>query len=232
MAIPLEDKPNVTSPGGNYPYGDIKDNPGDNSGTPVNREVYADFHQFFAKILDAGSIVPNGLLENQANGFQYFDALIANIRATAATEALAGTVERATQGEVDTGTDNTRYVTPDTLANSATVLGIETGPKLLTKEIEIGDWNMDTTTNVSVAHGIDASKIRDVQVMIRNDAAPFFHFSLMKANSLGVVDGFFQVDVTTGTDIFLERRTGGQFDSVNYSSTPYNRGWILLTYVA
>lgn len=118
MAIALEDKPNVTGPGGNYPFGDIRDNPGDNTGTPVNREVYADFHQFFAKILDAAGIVANGLLENQAAGFQYFDALIANIRQTAASEALAGTVERADQTEVNDGVDTTRYISPATLANS------------------------------------------------------------------------------------------------------------------
>jgi len=76
MAIKLEDKPNVMAPTGDYPYGDIKDNPGDNSGTPVNRLVYADFHQFFAKLMDTAGIVYNNQPDNNSTGFQYFLALI------------------------------------------------------------------------------------------------------------------------------------------------------------
>lgn len=76
MAIPLHDKPNVTAPGGDYPYGDIKDNPGDGTGTPVNRLVTADFHQFFARMLAISGVAANGLPENNANGFQYFEAML------------------------------------------------------------------------------------------------------------------------------------------------------------
>lgn len=80
MAIKLEDKPNTEAPSTAFPYGNIKDNPGDNSGTPVNKLVYADFHQFFAKLMDAGGVVYNGLAENFTNGFQYFLALVEVIK--------------------------------------------------------------------------------------------------------------------------------------------------------
>lgn len=79
MAISLASKTNVTAPGGAYPYGNIKDDTGSNDGTPVDVQTYADFHQFFAKIADEGSITLNDLPENSTNGFQYYDALVAVI---------------------------------------------------------------------------------------------------------------------------------------------------------
>lgn len=115
MAVKLEDKTNVVAPDAAFPFGDLKDNSGSNDGVPVNRAVLSDYLQFFAKMLDASGVVANGLLDNETNDFQYFEALIANIRATAASTTEKGTVERATQTEVTTGTDNTRYVAPNTL---------------------------------------------------------------------------------------------------------------------
>jgi hypothetical protein len=75
MAISLAAKPNVIAPVFPYSYGRIKDNPGDNTGTPVDEEVYGDFHQFFAPLLNAGAITPNNLRENGSNGYQYMQAL-------------------------------------------------------------------------------------------------------------------------------------------------------------
>lgn len=72
--IPLKDKPNVVAPGGDYPYGRIKDAAGGNPGTLVNTMVYGDIHQFFEKLMDASGIVPNGLSDNETNGFQLFEA--------------------------------------------------------------------------------------------------------------------------------------------------------------
>lgn len=75
MAIKLENKTNVVAPGGDYPYGRIKDNLGDGTGTPVDEAVYGDFHQFFAKLLAESGVTASGLPENSANGFDYIDAL-------------------------------------------------------------------------------------------------------------------------------------------------------------
>jgi len=75
MAIKLENKPNVAAPSATYPYGAIRDNTGSNDGTPVNTAVYGDFHQFFARMLGESGVTPNGLPDNQTNGFQYFEAL-------------------------------------------------------------------------------------------------------------------------------------------------------------
>ena len=61
----------------------------------------------------------------------------------AASETVAGLAEIATQAEVDTGTDTTRYVTPATLANTAAVVG---GGIL-----GLGEWTYDNATGVPPA---------------------------------------------------------------------------------
>ena len=74
MARSINQKANTTSPNSVYPFGDIKDDSGQNDGTPVNRSVYADFHQFFEKLMNSAGTVANGLPDNADNGFQLFEA--------------------------------------------------------------------------------------------------------------------------------------------------------------
>lgn len=85
----LASKPNVVAPGGDYPFGRIKDNPGDQTGTPVNEEVYGDFHQFFEKLMSDGGVVANDDAENSADGFQLNEALDNIIDAAVAAEEAA-----------------------------------------------------------------------------------------------------------------------------------------------
>lgn len=90
MAIALENKSNVDPPDSDYPYGRIRNNPGNNTGTPVNEQVYGDFHQFFARMLDQADVVANGLPDNDYSGFQYFEAMEQIIRnATAAQKGFS-----------------------------------------------------------------------------------------------------------------------------------------------
>ena len=73
--IKLQSKPNTNAPSPAFPYGDLRDNPGDNTGTPVNRELLSDIIQTVEKIVDESGITPNGLLDNASNGWQLFDAM-------------------------------------------------------------------------------------------------------------------------------------------------------------
>lgn len=115
MAIKLSNKPNVEAPSPTYPFGSIMDNDGSDNGTPVNRIVYSDIHQFFESLMASGGIIHNGLPDNGVNGFQFLEALIKVIRGTYATETQSGTLEIATQAETDTGTDDGKIVTPKKL---------------------------------------------------------------------------------------------------------------------
>ena len=99
MAIKLEDKPQVNSPNPEYPYGEIRDDSssGADDGTPVNKLVYGDMHQFFASLM-ANSIAIGGAdyndqPENAYDGFQYYQAMVniitfaINLRALTETTA-------------------------------------------------------------------------------------------------------------------------------------------------
>lgn len=60
-----------------YPNGRIQDNTGAGNGTPVNEFVYGDIHEFFAKAMRLYGINFNALPDNENNGYQYLDAIIA-----------------------------------------------------------------------------------------------------------------------------------------------------------
>jgi hypothetical protein len=109
---------------------------------------------------------------------------------------------------------------------------LETNQNLLMKMkvLEIGDWNMDANASVTIPHGLTRTKVRAVKVIVRNDANTA-SFDLSMAGNLADPDllngGFNNMG---NVSITLVRRTGGQFDSVNYDSTSYNRGWVVIWY--
>jgi hypothetical protein len=80
MARILELKTNASSANATYPYGNIEDDSGANDGVPVDKAVYSDFHQFFARLIDQANnpaVVINNLPDNGSNGFQFYEALLA-----------------------------------------------------------------------------------------------------------------------------------------------------------
>jgi hypothetical protein len=75
--IALNSNPNVdNSDLINYPDGRIKDNDGSGNGTPVNRSVYGDLHSTISKLMRMYGIIPNGLPDNENNGYQIIEAMV------------------------------------------------------------------------------------------------------------------------------------------------------------
>ena len=101
------------------------------------------------------------------------------------------------------------------------------GTELKVKVINIGDWNMDVTNSVSVAHGLTLANIRNISASIRSDSESA-HYTLLPAPD-NTLDGW--IDAVT-TVVPLYRLTGGLFDSVNFDSTSYNRCWVTIWYTA
>jgi hypothetical protein len=104
--------------------------------------------------------------------------------------------------------------------------GVTTIDKLYTKVIEIGDWDMNVPglSIVNVAHELDLADIRSFSAMIRNDLD----------TSADMVDTF-------GTELFmsasatvitLRKPAGSVYETPDYDATSYNRGWIVITYMA
>lgn len=101
---------------------------------------------------------------------------------------------------------------------------------LLTKVIDIGDWNMDANSATFVAHGLsNFLKIRTVSVMIRRDDDSFF-YDLQVVNVLnGLTSG--SVLSIGPTDIILQRTDTGSFDQIDFNATSFNRGWVTIQYL-
>jgi hypothetical protein len=138
-----------------------------------------------------------------------------------ATTSLEGILETATATEAKALSATNKIITPSTL-------GDVTGGKI-TIEINIGDWNMDTTQAIFVNHGltsVQSKTIRIKSVTIRNDADSIY--TALNSVTSGTVNG--GSGNVTATNIALERVSAGLFDQSSYSSTSYNRGWITLEY--
>jgi len=127
------------------------------------------------------------------------------------------TINKASTVEAQALTIDTKFITPSTLA--------DVNGGLLTKIVDIGDWDMDATITVSVVHGLDQTKIRGLSAIVRTDSGvvPFLQVNFGQDNC-----GLISVD---STYVILSRVTGGVFDNTNYDSTSYNRGWIKVEYV-
>ena len=146
-----------------------------------------------------------------------------------ATETRTGIAELATLAEVNTGTDDARMVTPLKLATTPTVLHVDGSTIVRRKIIDIGDWDMDGTANLSVAHAIgDFKKIRSVQAFVRNDTDTIYYPLNTLNFGTGTAEG--GVNYWDSTIVRLGRITGGLFDSADFNATSYNRGYIVIEY--
>jgi hypothetical protein len=127
-------------------------------------------------------------------------------------------------------------LSPETVVEGIRDQGVN-GDTLRWKVIDIGDWNMDATSGVAIAHGLDASKIRSLSVLIRNDAGTRYYLPTdtygISSDPLdlrwGELGGpFYSYDTTT---VKIFRLTTGFFDNADFNSTGYNRGWVTIGYV-
>ena len=67
--------PNSIPDSADYPYGGIQDETGDQAGTPVIEATYSDFIQNMWHFMGLAGVVPNGLADNVANGYQLYLAI-------------------------------------------------------------------------------------------------------------------------------------------------------------
>jgi hypothetical protein len=95
------------------------------------------------------------------------------------------------------------------------------------KVLDIGTWNILSTNQRVMAHGVDASKIVNVSVIIRNDAGTRYLF-----NSYESAGNDLNGNILIGsTNITLDANIGGFFDSSNFQSTSFSRGWVYMKYM-
>jgi len=93
--------------------------------------------------------------------------------------------------------------------------------------LNIGDWDMDTNSLVTIAHGLGtlSRKITKITGQIRNDADTQ-SYQLGWRDSGGLISLNSSFD---GTNIYLYRDST-DFDTTDFNSTSYNRGYIFVEY--
>jgi hypothetical protein len=114
-----------------------------------------------------------------------------------------------------------------TITLNAIPQGKDVTAALHRKILTIGDWDMDATLSVNVAHGLTFTKIREVTVLIIDDASSKIS-PLNTSQPAGEVAGFWFLD---STNVSIYRFAGGSFDSTLYNATSFNRGWVTIWYV-
>jgi len=101
------------------------------------------------------------------------------------------------------------------------------------KTIEMGDWNMDSTGFLNVTHGLNYSDTwkgtRHAEFTVRNDADDVYYVDGAFSSQAMLADDI-AVSGVTNTKVVIIRREGASFDSSNFDSTNYNRGWVTLWY--
>lgn len=101
---------------------------------------------------------------------------------------------------------------------------------LNTVVVDIGDWDMDTTSFVTITHGIaDYKKIRSITVVIRDDSDTDYRPLLINSFLTGANNGG-SINQISSTTINISRINSGFYDDPAYNSTGYNRGWITIMY--
>lgn len=207
MAIGLQNTDNVDAPGGNYPYGKVRDNDGSGNGTPANTKTLGDFHQFFARLNALASVVPNGLPENSLNGFQYNQALQILIDASVAAEAAI----RAA-GDNTLNTNKVNRAGDDSITGSLAIGGGVILDGLIaykTKKITLSNWDMDTDPSKVEPHGLVGSKISSVYISVQDNIVGKY-YNLLNAGAI----------IISATDIEMSRTPGGIYDSDAFVNTP------------
>lgn len=74
----LKDKPNVNAPDGNFQFGSMRDDTGTDDGSRADTRFMSDYTQFFERMFEeyrsVYGVAANGLLDNDTNGYQLWDA--------------------------------------------------------------------------------------------------------------------------------------------------------------
>jgi hypothetical protein len=143
------------------------------------------------------------------NGFPASQSIVANNVVVRKSDGkIAGDIDGNANGIVETGTG---------------------GLTVYKKIINIGDWDMYSTYLKIITHNFGSlwNKVISIQAIIIDDDSITRTPLNFAFESTGLASGNIIINSTT---IRLARKDGGIFDSTNYDSTSFNRGWIVIEY--
>jgi hypothetical protein len=188
-----------------------------------------------------------GCIKTGATSYEY-KFLLQNLGNTQINQDIAFRGANSHSG-IETHTGNESFssisiATTLTVATSATATfntsliasgGITENSVILKRKIiNIGDWNMDSTSLVNISHGLDSTKIRSFSAIVRQDSPSNTILDIRTAiDSLGNEAASPAGDIYltgTATAFTITRRSSYYFDTNNFDQTSYNRGWIFVQY--
>lgn len=185
-------------------------------------------------IVDTTDITPTGYsgISVSTTFYLYYDesatAFIFNSTAPTWSDTLQGWYNGNDRAFFSMYKDSGGTLYESKLALDKLAKGIDAeGIFVKTKIIEIGDWDMDSTATKTIAHGLsDFKKVRLISASIRKDDDTELYF-LHHGGTAVSAFGYIYAD---STNINLVRAPAGFFDSTDFNSTSYNRGWVDIIY--
>lgn len=191
--IRLANKTNAGSPTSTWPFGKIVNDPGTNTGSPVDEQAYQDIHQFFEKLFDTSGLTANNLPDNFDNGFQLYQALQKIIAlGEPGHEAGAWIDAGTTLGAIDlNGTGTVTFASGDIQYNRYKLMGRTLFWQVLVKEGTISG----TVTAIGIP--LPSALLSDYKFVNQNMKLPGTYNS---ANNLiittGLTTAYFPEDVS------------------------------------
>jgi hypothetical protein len=167
----------------------------------------------------SGKIVDGGITVTEQN---YSSGLTGNIQTQFGTKQ--DTITGAASSVTISNLTASRILVSDASGKIAASGTSSTSLAYSTSVIDIGDWNMDSTAFVTVAHGISSAltKIKSVSAAIYTDGGIAPTYNLLYEGAGGIY--------WDGALIRLSRVAASVFDSTNFDATGYNRGQITIIY--
>ena len=163
-----------------------------------------------------------------------------DVGGTAQVSFKDGYIDPITTNDIDIGSNLLRFnnivfngslYAPATSGGALVIQGKDVTVAIHRKVVEIGDWNMDSTGNVDVAHGLTLSKIRNAYGCLRNDDGTA-HYGIVWGAGSSTTDRIEpRIYEINATNIRLLREGTSPFDGTDFDATSYNRGWITIDYV-
>lgn len=259
MARPLSGKQYTEAPGGDYPLGRIRDKTVSVHGTPVNENVYGDFHQFFAKMADEAGVTLNGQPDNDYVGYQYIEALVKFIHKTislpsGSDELATGSTNLNDHSKPGIYSVTSAYTNkPGGLGATAQLVVSGTVGSAITQRMvdltNAAEWVRTFNGTVWTAWTLTRPAIKVLNIgewvmtgLSTVDVAHGLDIQAIIESRAFIRDDSSvlkypltkagTIDFVNSTNVRLARTGGGFFDSADFDSAGgYNRGYVIVEYV-
>jgi hypothetical protein len=176
-------------------------------------------------------LTASGLTPSDTNDGQVLQAVQSFLSAHAnLTESAHGATSAPTAARIPLYNTNARLLSGSAPTGSNEVVRLaDIGTIVKSAVLNIGAWNMNTTTELTLAHGLTFSEIISVRGHIINDAQTYKYFFSGGQTSGSNMEPY--LGPADATNLRLRIISGGAYNSSSFSSTAISRGRIIVDYL-